>query len=106
MKTMSIVETKVVSNAQVVIARAAIYADSTPFSGVFEVWDVDHYRHTDPVTGKSTASFRCRLENTPDDEDAVLDFELIDIETEVIGYDGDVIKQIRFTDGCIDQSSS
>ena len=85
-----------VENVQAIMIDSASYKGSEPFSGVFEVWDVDECMHTD-VSGRLMVKVLCS-EGPVYDEDRTLDLALHDTITHtVIGHYGEVASTIDIT---------
>jgi hypothetical protein len=96
----NILAQRYVDNAQVVIiTSSATYRGSAPFSGAFEVWDIDECLNKHAETGKTLLSVRCQWQDEYD-EDNTLELEvqylnIYDLHG-IMGYEGDVIDRIGF----------
>jgi hypothetical protein len=98
-KSIKIIETRVAVDGEQAIVRAATYQESAPFSGVFEVFDLDTCIFTNPVSGKSMLTVRCQFGNQ-DDEDAELLLELPNGAEDIVGVVGggmDMVTRIDFS---------
>lgn len=85
---------RTVNAAQTISVQSATYRGSAPFSGEFEVWDVDSCYRKDEVTGQLMVSVRCNWEQA-DDEDMTLELALHDVTVQdCIAYSGDVVASI------------
>jgi hypothetical protein len=81
---------KTVNDAQVLIVSDARFQNSAPFSGSFEVFDLDHCitRNED---GNLMATVNCTTAGLPLTEDSTLEIELQGHYESCIGFSGDVI---------------
>jgi hypothetical protein len=95
---MSIVELKNVTDAQVVWINSASFQGSKPFQGMFQVHDVDHCWRDDHDASKNLLLVRCNYGDTPDHQDAYLEFESTDLVwNTLIGYEGPVVARFALT---------
>lgn len=98
-KVIRIVETRLAHGSEHVIVDAASYNGSAPFSGIFEVFDLDTCLTTDPADGRVHLTVQCQF-GDQDDEDASLVLELPNGAIGVIGQVGnevEVIARLDFT---------
>lgn len=84
---------KYVTNGEVLFVNAARYQNSLPFSGAFEVFDLD-YSLKQTEDGRLIATVNCTTEGVPLTEDSVLDIEVLGHYEGSIGYEGEVISCI------------
>lgn len=87
---------KTVNDAQVLIVSDARFQNSAPFSGAFEVFDLDHCiaRNND---GKLMATVNCTTADLALTEDSTLEIELQGHYESCIGFSGEVIICIAIT---------
>ena len=94
MKKVDILETEMVREVQAPVVHAASFQGSEPFSGTFQVWDLDDLIRFDPDTGKRTATVLCSAGDAPYHEDSMIEIELTSVEVGAIGFDGHVVRRI------------
>jgi len=97
-RSIQIIETRLVNNGEQISVQNAIYRGSKPFSGTFEVFDLDTCIHNDPVSGKTQLTVVCQF-GTQNAEDPELVFELPDGALGIVGTVGggmDVAARIDF----------
>ncbi|WP_089960150.1 hypothetical protein [Limnohabitans sp. 2KL-3] len=95
-KTIQTTGHKTVSDAQVLIFSEAKFQESLPFSGAFEVFDLDQCfeRKED---GRLMAIVNGTIEGIPLTEDSTLEIELVGHYEGIVGFAGDVITSISVT---------
>jgi len=96
MNSIEILQTEMVKDAEVLLVQAATYQGSKPFSGNFHFWDLDEMIHTDPVTGKEMARVFCSFGDEPYHEGSIIEIELISVEAGCSGFDGEVVRRMRW----------
>ena len=95
-KTIQTTNHKTVSDAQVLIFSEAKFQESLPFSGAFEVFDLDQCLER-KEDGRLMAIVNGTIEGIPPTEDSTLEIELVGHYEGMIGFDGDVITSISVT---------
>ncbi len=98
MKNIEIAETEDVNDLEVLLVQSAIFDGSVPFSGCFVVFDIDLVTRTDPQTGKTFVHINCAFGDEPYNEESMIEIEVLSYESVVIGFDGEVIRRMRWMD--------
>ena len=98
MKHVEICQTEVVHDVDALLVIAATFEGSKPFSGCFHVWDIDEMVREDPLTGKLVASVYCAFGDASYHEDSMIEIELIAVEAACSGFDGKVVRRMRWAD--------
>ena len=99
MNSIEIFQTEMVKDVEALLVYAATFEGSEPFSGCFHVCDLDEMVRTDPVSGKQIASVFCAFGDDPYHEDSMIEIELIAVEAGCSGYDGEVVRRMRWSPG-------
>ena len=81
---------KTIRDGQVLSVSAARFQNSSPFAGVFEVFDLEACV-TRTVDGVLMASVICTSGDVPLTEESTLDIELLGHHEGIVGFEGDVI---------------
>lgn len=97
-KAIQVVETRLADDGEQVILQSAIYKGSAPFSGIFEVFDLDTCIHKGGEDGRTYVTVRCQF-GDQNDEDADLVLELPEGANSAVGNIGggvEVVTRIYF----------
>ena len=96
-KTMEVLATRFVEDAQVVFIKSATYKGSLPFSGVFQVSDVDYCRRFEASAKHTIVTVQCCWSDEPEHEDSELALEVADaVSQDCVGFSGEVVARIDF----------
>lgn len=96
-KAIQIVDTRRADGGEQVILQSATYQGSAPFSGIFEVFDLDTCIHKGPDDGRTFVTVRCQF-GDQNDEDADLVLEIPEGTNSVIGNIGSDVKVVKRID--------
>lgn len=91
-----IVASRQVDGREVLFIQSASYQGSAPFSGAFEVFDLDTCCRTDPEDGRRLVDVVCQWQGDPT-EDAMVTLELHDpVPQGCVGFVGEVVANIDY----------
>jgi hypothetical protein len=98
-KTIRKVGTREIDSAAVVELQAASFEGSSPFSGIFSIFDCDYSVYRSPEAGKLMVTANCHVGDS-NDEDDTIELEILGTLTAnfIEGYSGEVIDRIEWVE--------
>lgn len=88
------VATRTVRDASVLQINSATVDDSAPFSGIFEVADLDRCLRTDLVNGRQYAQVLCRWEDDQSNTDTMILGIQDPTPTGITSFTGEVVARL------------